>query len=60
AKAALVATVATAIPTLASVRMLPWARANLNHTAQALIVSTGLLPTTFTSITSNIMRIETK
>ncbi|CAL0325718.1 hypothetical protein Lal_00006378 [Lupinus albus] len=39
-KAAVVATVATAIPTLASVRMLPWARANLNPTAQALIIST--------------------
>jgi len=54
AKAAVVATLATAIPTvtnkleimfdmqLASVRMLlPWTRANLNHTAQALIISTG-------------------
>ncbi|XVE98294.1 hypothetical protein REPUB_Repub03eG0093000 [Reevesia pubescens] len=41
AKAAIVASIATAIPTLASVRMLPWARANLNHTAQALIISTG-------------------
>ncbi|KAE8665367.1 Early nodulin-93 [Hibiscus syriacus] len=41
AKAAIVATIATAIPTLASVRMLPWARANLNHTAQALIISTA-------------------
>ncbi|TKY54891.1 Early nodulin-93 [Spatholobus suberectus] len=41
AKAAVVASIATAIPTLASVRMLPWARANLNHTAQALIISTG-------------------
>ncbi|CAL0330516.1 unnamed protein product [Lupinus luteus] len=40
AKAAIAATVASAIPTLASVRMLPWARANLNPTAQALIVST--------------------
>lgn len=40
AKAAVVAGIASAIPTLASVRMLPWARANLNHTAQALIVST--------------------
>ncbi|KAB2609785.1 early nodulin-93-like [Pyrus ussuriensis x Pyrus communis] len=40
AKAAVVATIATAIPTLASVRMLPWARANLNPTAQALIIST--------------------
>uniref|UniRef100_A0A2N9I4B3 Early nodulin-93-like n=1 Tax=Fagus sylvatica TaxID=28930 RepID=A0A2N9I4B3_FAGSY len=41
AKAAVVATIATAIPTMASVRMLPWARANLNPTAQALIISTG-------------------
>ncbi|KAJ1390206.1 Early nodulin 93 ENOD93 protein [Sesbania bispinosa] len=40
AKAAVVATVATAVPTLTSVRMLPWAKANLNHTAQALIIST--------------------
>ncbi|KAK3025723.1 hypothetical protein RJ639_042492 [Escallonia herrerae] len=44
AKAAVIATIATAIPTvkspLASARMLPWARANLNHTAQALIIST--------------------
>ncbi|GAV87140.1 ENOD93 domain-containing protein [Cephalotus follicularis] len=41
AKAAVVAAIATAIPTLASVRMLPWARTNLNHTAQALIISTA-------------------
>ncbi|KAI4380673.1 hypothetical protein MLD38_006838 [Melastoma candidum] len=40
AKAAVVASIAAAVPTLASVRMLPWARANLNHTAQALIIST--------------------
>ncbi|XP_027066693.1 early nodulin-93-like [Coffea eugenioides] len=40
AKAAAVASIATAIPTLASARMVPWARANLNPTAQALIVST--------------------
>ncbi|XP_062149582.1 early nodulin-93-like [Alnus glutinosa] len=40
AKAAVVATIATAIPTMASVRMLPWARTNLNPTAQALIIST--------------------
>ncbi|XP_019052422.1 PREDICTED: early nodulin-93-like isoform X2 [Nelumbo nucifera] len=38
-KAAIVATFASAIPTFASVRMLPWARANLNPTAQALIIS---------------------
>ncbi|KAH7546435.1 early nodulin-93 [Ziziphus jujuba] len=40
AKAAVLASIATAIPTLASVRMLPWAKAHLNHTAQALIIST--------------------
>ncbi|XP_009630090.1 early nodulin-93-like [Nicotiana tabacum] len=41
AKAAVVATVATAIPTLACGKMLPWARANLNPTAKALIISTA-------------------
>ncbi|KAI3781894.1 hypothetical protein L2E82_11923 [Cichorium intybus] len=40
AKAAVLATIATAIPTMASARMVPWARAHLNHTAQALIIST--------------------
>ncbi|KAG2407912.1 Early nodulin-93 [Vigna angularis] len=36
-----VATLAIVIPSLASVSMLlPWTRANLNHTAQALIIST--------------------
>ncbi|CAL0327780.1 unnamed protein product [Lupinus luteus] len=39
-RAAIVASIATAIPTMASVRVLPWARANLNHTAQILIIST--------------------
>ncbi|KAK4343481.1 hypothetical protein RND71_036575 [Anisodus tanguticus] len=41
AKAAVVASVAIAIPTLACGKMLPWARANLNPTAKALIVSTA-------------------
>ncbi|KAI6681719.1 hypothetical protein NL676_035600 [Syzygium grande] len=39
-KAAVLAGIAVAIATLASARMLPWARANLNHRAQALIIST--------------------
>uniref|UniRef100_A0A804PSR4 Early nodulin-93 n=1 Tax=Zea mays TaxID=4577 RepID=A0A804PSR4_MAIZE len=39
-KAAAVATVASAVPTLVSVRMLPWAKANINPAGQALIVST--------------------
>lgn len=48
AKAAIVAGIASAIPTIASAKMLPWARAHLNPTAQALIVSTGNYSTLFT------------
>ncbi|CAN6166550.1 unnamed protein product [Urochloa humidicola] len=40
AKAAAVAPVTSAVPTLASVRMLPWVKANLNPTGQALIICT--------------------
>ncbi|KAF8697658.1 hypothetical protein HU200_035853 [Digitaria exilis] len=40
AKAAAIATVASGIPTLASVRVFPWARANINPAGQALIIST--------------------
>ncbi|CAN1216619.1 Early nodulin-93 [Linum perenne] len=43
AKAAIVASIATAIPTVSSsssARMLPWGRVNLNPAAQALIIST--------------------
>ncbi|XP_068649355.1 early nodulin-93-like [Aristolochia californica] len=40
AKAAVLAGLASAIPTVASARMLPWARSYLNPTAQALIIST--------------------
>ncbi|XP_020960741.1 early nodulin-93 isoform X1 [Arachis ipaensis] len=40
-KAASVACVASAVPTLAAVRMVPWAKANLNYVAQALIISAG-------------------
>lgn len=39
-KAAAIACVASAIPTLLGARAIPWARANLNHAAQALIIST--------------------
>ncbi|XP_021858415.2 early nodulin-93 [Spinacia oleracea] len=40
AKAAVVAGFAAAVPTIASARKLSWAKANLNPTAQALIIST--------------------
>ncbi|WOG81422.1 hypothetical protein DCAR_0100569 [Daucus carota subsp. sativus] len=39
AKAASIACVVSAVPTLAACRMIPWAKANLNYTAQALIIS---------------------
>ncbi|KNA12202.1 hypothetical protein SOVF_127910 [Spinacia oleracea] len=40
AKAAVVAGFAAAVPTIASARKFSWAKANLNPTAQALIIST--------------------
>ncbi|KAF3784628.1 hypothetical protein EJ110_NYTH22696 [Nymphaea thermarum] len=42
AKAAVVASIATATPTFACVRTLQWAKYNLNPTAQALVISTDL------------------
>ncbi|KAJ1384739.1 Early nodulin 93 ENOD93 protein [Sesbania bispinosa] len=44
-KAASIACVASAVPTLAAVRMIPWAKVNLNYTAQALIISAGMIST---------------
>ncbi|KAL5558624.1 hypothetical protein UlMin_034835 [Ulmus minor] len=38
-KAACIGCVASAVPTLVAVRKIPWAKANLNYTAQALIIS---------------------
>ncbi|KAF6164231.1 hypothetical protein GIB67_010201 [Kingdonia uniflora] len=40
-KAATLACVATAIPTMVAVRYVPWVKVNLNYTAQALIISAG-------------------
>ncbi|GBG77720.1 hypothetical protein CBR_g24167 [Chara braunii] len=40
-KAAVVATVLAAVPTIYICRTVPWAKANLNYTAQALIISSG-------------------
>eukprot|EP00252_Welwitschia_mirabilis_P004882 TRINITY_DN15218_c0_g1_i1.p1 TRINITY_DN15218_c0_g1~~TRINITY_DN15218_c0_g1_i1.p1 ORF type:complete len:103 (-),score=22.03 TRINITY_DN15218_c0_g1_i1:208-516(-) len=40
-KAAAIAGIAAAIPTMIGVRAIPWARANLNYAAQALIISTA-------------------
>ncbi|KAK9742069.1 hypothetical protein RND81_03G146400 [Saponaria officinalis] len=39
ARNAAIAAVITAVPTLAACRTIPWAKANLNYTGQALIIS---------------------
>lgn len=46
-KAAGIACVASAIPTLIGVRVIPWAKANLNYTAQALIISAASIASYF-------------
>ncbi|XP_078177333.1 early nodulin-93-like [Carex rostrata] len=38
-KTGVLCTFAAAVPTLIGCRTIPWAKANLNHTAQALIIS---------------------
>ncbi|TVT99627.1 hypothetical protein EJB05_54996, partial [Eragrostis curvula] len=54
-KAAAIATVASAVSTLASVRMLPWAKANLNPTGQALIICTVAGMAYFVAVDKNIL-----
>ncbi|KAL1089510.1 hypothetical protein V6Z11_D07G025700 [Gossypium hirsutum] len=42
-KAAAITGIFTAVPTLIAVRKVAWAKANLNHTAQALIISGAII-----------------
>lgn len=46
-KAAGIACVTSSIPTLVGVRVIPWAKANLNYTAQALIISAASIAAYF-------------
>ncbi|KAG0559398.1 hypothetical protein M758_10G099200 [Ceratodon purpureus] len=46
-KAALWACVFSTVPTLAAVRFVPWAKANINYTGQALIISSATISTYF-------------
>ncbi|KAJ7958842.1 early nodulin-93-like [Quillaja saponaria] len=46
-KAASIACVASAVPTLVAVCKIPWAKANLNYTAQALIISAASIASYF-------------
>ncbi|KAG5224207.1 early nodulin [Salix suchowensis] len=54
-KAAAITCVVTAVPTLTAVRMIPWAKANLNHTAQALIISGASIAAYFITVDKTIL-----
>ncbi|KAG8375624.1 hypothetical protein BUALT_Bualt10G0119700 [Buddleja alternifolia] len=54
-KAAAVACVASAVPTLVAVRTIPWAKANLNYTAQALIISAASIAAYFITADKTIL-----
>ncbi|CAN6456813.1 unnamed protein product [Victoria cruziana] len=54
-KAAGAAAIGSAIPTLIGVRVIPWAKANLNHTAQALIVSAASIAAYFITADKTIL-----
>ncbi|KDP20271.1 hypothetical protein JCGZ_06857 [Jatropha curcas] len=55
AKAAAVACVASTVPTLVAVRVIPWAKANLNYTAQALIISAASIAAYFITADKTIL-----
>ncbi|KAK2446297.1 early nodulin-93 [Trifolium repens] len=54
-KGAGIGCVASTVPTLVAVRMIPWAKANLNYTAQALIISSVSVASLFIVAEKTIM-----
>ncbi|KAE9586504.1 hypothetical protein Lal_00044715 [Lupinus albus] len=59
-KAASIACVVSAVPTLTAVRMIPWAKANLNYTAQALIISAASIAAYFITADKTILECARK
>ncbi|XP_004498454.1 early nodulin-93-like [Cicer arietinum] len=59
-KAASVACVVSAVPTLTAVRKIPWAKANLNYTAQALIISAASIAAYFITADKTILECARK
>ncbi|KAI3908785.1 hypothetical protein MKW98_029335 [Papaver atlanticum] len=59
-KAAVVAGIATAVPTLIAVRKVPWAKASLNYTAQALIISGASIAAYFITADKTILECARK
>ncbi|GAB2250901.1 hypothetical protein Droror1_Dr00017151 [Drosera rotundifolia] len=55
ARAAVVAAAVSAVPTLVAVRVVPWAKANLNYTAQALIISAASIAAYFITADKTIL-----
>ncbi|KAL8107216.1 early nodulin-93-like [Apium graveolens] len=55
AKAASIACVVSAVPTLTACRMIPWAKANLNYTAQTLIISAASIAAYFITADKTIL-----
>ncbi|MQL80470.1 hypothetical protein Taro_012912 [Colocasia esculenta] len=54
-KTACITGAVTAVPVLVGCRVLPWAKANLNHTAQALIISAATVAGFFISADKTIL-----
>ncbi|PHU19323.1 Early nodulin-93 [Capsicum chinense] len=54
-KAAAVACVASAIPTLVAIWTIPWAKANLDYAAQGLIISAASIATYFITADKTIL-----
>ncbi|XP_076934076.1 early nodulin-93-like [Bidens hawaiensis] len=54
-KSASIACVASTVPTLIAVRTIPWAKANLNYTAQALIISAASIAAYFITADKTIL-----
>ncbi|KAL8153308.1 hypothetical protein V2J09_011068 [Rumex salicifolius] len=54
-KAAAIACVAAAVPTLTVCRVVPWAKANLNYTAQALVISAASIAAYFITADKTIL-----
>ncbi|WCJ43684.1 early nodulin-related [Euphorbia peplus] len=55
AKAAIIAAAVTSVPTLLAVRMFPWAKANINYTGQALIISAASIAAYFITADKTIL-----
>ncbi|KAI0524099.1 hypothetical protein KFK09_003463 [Dendrobium nobile] len=56
AKMAIIAGSVVAVPTLVGCRVIPWAKANLNYTAQALIISAAAISGFFITADKTILK----